>query len=640
MDFNNFDYLTINRLGYIHNYIQSVVPFVYDQSLDLFALLRKLVDYANEIGKRNNDLASTFDNLVDYVNESEQKQVEFINKFVAQMRSEFEAWKTLYNQKYNEFTQEQINNYNNFVTKTEKALADFEENINTLYTNFKNDINTQEANFESNITNKQTQYETETTNQINAWKTEIDSLIADIQSTVNSISAEYNTRFNNFETQTNNSLTQYNTELNNLITEKNTEINNRITQAINDINQSISEVNLQPMVETEVKKLIKSGEMTEALENLYGSIIRITYWDTNTPPTVQADIPVYHYNPDTATLTNCVTNTVVPLLKNSIYVYNGYVYISEVEKNFKYEGTNNNNTYKLSYINKSTYIDGYLIFLPSSSGENIIIFDKDNNNVFNQIIRDNGQIAYITKYTIFNDKFYFITSNNYFYEYNFKTKTLTNLCVYTRNYGGNFLFINENEFYIISGQSCYKFTSLTDTAPTMFYITNSDILISNIVLINRTLHIVTYYYSTKSNYYVTYNLDTQEKTRTEMSNSVINTYVDSGYLHYINNKFYFTYKNGIYNITDNVEVENNEGYFFNNSINSYTENTFNYNDIQDNKIVTLWNTELEHAVSNSNVAFAPYTYLRYYASNNTYYIYKFNNIETLHEIAYQRKEAE
>ena len=50
MNDNNYVLLPQVKIGFIYNNIQTVVPFVLDESLDVYNLLKKLVDYCNELG--------------------------------------------------------------------------------------------------------------------------------------------------------------------------------------------------------------------------------------------------------------------------------------------------------------------------------------------------------------------------------------------------------------------------------------------------------------------------------------------------------------------------------------------------------------------------------------------------------------
>lgn len=661
MDFNfsnqeNFEYLSTKKLGFIYNYIQTVVPFVYDNSLTLFDLLKKLVDYSNEIGKRNNDLANTFADLVKYVNKSEEEQITFINNFVAKLRSEFEDWKNEYNQKYTEFTQEQINNYNAFVQRIETALQDFETRINKMVADFQDQVNTQETNFETTINQKQTKYETDTTNQIQAWQIEIDNMFEQIREMVTTINNEYNTKFNDFEDTINTTLETNNQQLFNLIQSNTQEIYREIEDAKTQINDKISTTNLQPLVDQEIEKYLNDGSVADALKNNYGSIIRITYWDTNTPPTIISDEPVYHYNPDTKVLTDCTNGNIVPILQNSIYMYNGYVYVSEVvlpSIDFNAEEILNINLTYSEFHGHSG--NGKILVQTKTDGKTLNIIDlvnktSENISLQNTFYKDTSKINY-SNIGITNDKsylYYFNSGTQKIYQKDLKTDVETEYQSSTNNIMMCYVD-NDNRLITYTSSGIYKLQRGEQSVTIPF--------VSGYAYISSMFEDSNYYYGYDANgadrKVVVHIID--KETFTYVKNislnngkSPIGAYYDSivsGFYdseNNINNFFYYdkdinktVLTNG--NLVDNAIFYWN-GYYYYYEFGSTTSVKV-YSDFINNELQNL----VYENVINVYTSYVPfYNYLCNTNNTNGYYV---NEIQTprsqnLVEISYQRKEGE
>lgn len=311
MNFNNFEYPERDRIGFIYNYIQTVMPFQIDTSLDIYNLLRKLIDYANELGERNNTLIDTTKNLVDFLNKKLEDQRKFITDYINALNQEWGKFKDTVDKQYEEFVEE-INN----------KLQEYETQI--------------EASLNTNLTAIRTHNE----NEYNNLKTTLDNLVVNLNKTVDDIEPTINQDITSFENQINTLVSTYHAEftdyqntitndLNSFQNQNQSDLQNfenTIQDEINDIPSQIesakTDVNLVPAINT----ALDNYDLSEIFNNIYGTIINIFSMETGELTPVISETPVYNYNPETNVLTNLVNMEVVPINENSIYLYNGKVF--------------------------------------------------------------------------------------------------------------------------------------------------------------------------------------------------------------------------------------------------------------------------------------------------------------------------
>lgn len=312
MDNNLKEYETINRplipdfrrmeLGFIRDYIQTIPPFIIDESLDLFALLKRLIHYCNELGKRNNELMAIMENLINFLNNEIEQNRLFITNYFKDLNANWEAFKDMYQTKYDEFTEDmqaQLTTYQNGLKNKYDSIVDEMNQATELkYQDLVKELNNQIAQLNDLITTNQNAL----TNAMNQARTD----------------------FTNFQTTIQNDQKSYNTSLQQMLTNAQSDFNTKYNLLNNRINQVISETNLSNFITDK----LKTYDFTSVLENLYGSLITIYSMSTSSSlPSIQSPSPVYNYNPTTKVLTDLTTGQEMPIQNNTLYNYNGRLYV-------------------------------------------------------------------------------------------------------------------------------------------------------------------------------------------------------------------------------------------------------------------------------------------------------------------------
>ena len=319
MNDNNYVLLPQVKIGFIYNNIQTVVPFVLDESLDVYNLLKKLVDYCNELGARSNELQYILKDLVEFLNNKLNDQRDYINNFLEKLHQEWLDYKDSLENRYDEFTSKVDELFETYKAQIRdeynSELANIRTNNDTLYNALK-----------TLLDNKIT----ELTNYANSIEGNIDDYIDEKDQAIKELITNFQNEFTEYQKTVNNDLIELGDTLTELINTNEQNVIDEINTKTQEIVTSLGNVNMQQLVNDKLNSY-DSEELSDLFTNLYGSLIRITYMDTNTPPTVVSETPIYHYNPDTGVLTDCTTGNEVPLLNESLYLYEGRIFVPVID---------------------------------------------------------------------------------------------------------------------------------------------------------------------------------------------------------------------------------------------------------------------------------------------------------------------
>lgn len=319
MNDNNYVLLPQVKIGFIYNNIQTVVPFVIDESLDVYNLLRKLVDYCNELGARSNELQYILKDLVDFLNNKLNEQKDYINDFLTNLQQEWLDYKQSLEDKYNAFT-EQVDEL--FETYKAQIRDEYNSELDNIRTNNETLYNNLKTLLDDKIT--------ELTNYANSIETNIDNYIDEKDQAIKELITNFQNEFTEYQKTVNNELIELGDTLTELINTNEQNVIDEINTKTQEIVTSLGNVNMEQLV-TDKLNSYDSEELSDLFTNLYGTLIRITYMDTDTPPTVASETPIYHYNPTTNVLTDCTTGNEVPLLSESLYLYEGRLFVPIID---------------------------------------------------------------------------------------------------------------------------------------------------------------------------------------------------------------------------------------------------------------------------------------------------------------------
>ena len=598
MNDNNYVLLPQVKIGFIYNNIQTVVPFVIDESLDVYNLLRKLVDYCNELGARSNELQYILKDLVDFLNNKLNEQKDYINNFLEPIYQEWLDYKQSLENKYDEFTEQVDTLFEQYKTQIRdeynSELANIRTNNDTLYNALK-----------TLLDNKIT----ELTNYANSIEGNIDNYIDEKDQAIKELITNFQNEFTEYQKTVNNELVELGDTLTELINTNEQNVVNQINTKTQEIITSLGSVNMQQLVNEKLESY-DSEQLSDLFTNLYGSLIRITYMNTDTPPTVVSETPVYHYNPDTGILTDCTTGNEVPLLNESLYLYEGRIFVPNV--NLKYLNTidvTTNNSFEVFYN------DEFCALTMNSSGETLFIYNhKTNEILYNQVlVKPDGGIQYIDKATFGNDTFYYMGADYKIYSINLKTKEHKYLAIglYT-----NAIIFYDNKILLISG-NC-KALDLTTLEISDY---------SNVS--NNYLKVIPFI----DNYYYLFNNKTLYRTKDFKKTEVVyeNVNITPYYIFKNGDIFAITSDYKLYNF-DKKELSSTNYLSFVNSINNGTQTTFNRNIYNNNNLVPIQSFPLTNSLTRKIYAYmSNYIYLQHDAKLDCYQ-YAYN----LMEIPYQR----
>ena len=487
MNDNNYVLLPQVKIGFIYNNIQTVVPFVLDESLDVYNLLKKLVDYCNELGARSNELQYILKDLVEFLNNKLNDQRDYINNFLEKLHQEWLDYKDSLEGRYDEFTSkvdELFETYKNQIRdEYNSELANIRTNNDTLYNNLK-----------TLLDNKIT----ELTNYANSIEPNIDNYIDEKDQIIHELITNFQNEFTEYQKTVNAELIELGDNLTQLINTNEQNVINQINNNTQQIINTLNNVNMQELVNNKLNEY-DSKDLSSLFTNLYGTLIRIAYMDTNTPPTVVSETPIYHYNPTTNVLTDCTTGNEVPLLNESLYLYEGRIFVPIIDNKFItipdsyfYVGynvkkdkllTRDDNTGKIYLydfeseenidtnfvLNKNQYPRSFNFLCIYDEEKNIIIFTL---NGITYVLKDNN-VTEVPK--INNDNFSMISSDGekiYYYEKGYlctfnddyidknviTTKITTEACLLIGYYNNDYVI---SSGLIPYGNNPYGFIGLT-----------------------------------------------------------------------------------------------------------------------------------------------------------------------------------
>ena len=441
MNDNNYILLPQVKIGFIYNHIQTVVPFVLDESLDTYNLLRKLIDYCNELGARSNELQYILKDLVDFLNNKLNEQKDYINNFLENLHQEWLDYKQSLEDKYDAFT-EQVDTLfeqykNQIIDEYNQELANIQTNNETLYNNLKTLLD---------------EKITELTNYANSIEPNIDSYIDEKDQAIKELITNFQNEFTEYQKTVNNELIELGDTLTQLINTNEQNVVNQINTKTTEIINTLSNVNMEELVNEKLNSY-DSEELSSLFTNLYGTLIRITYMNTDTPPTVVSETPIYHYNPTTNVLTDCTTGNEVPLLNESLYLYEGRIFIpviSSSDINSKLECTFDN-----------LYYNGDIVVCyTQSSNDKILVYNKETGDIiYNDII-----MGYISKLCIMNNILYYYNGNGNANIYSLNLETKENTIVLSNENIGtiNTIYGLNNEIYLFRNTTIRKINLATN----------------------------------------------------------------------------------------------------------------------------------------------------------------------------------
>ncbi len=601
MNDNNYVLLPQVKIGFIYNNIQTVVPFVLDESLDTYNLLRKLVDYCNELGARSNELQYILKDLVDFLNNKLNEQKDYINNFLEPIYQEWLDYKQTLEDKYNAFTEQVDNLFEQYKTQIRDEynteLANIRTNNNTLYNNLKTLL-------DGKIT--------ELTNYANSIEPNIDSYIDEKDQAIKDLITNFQNEFTEYQKTVNAELVELGDTLTELINTNEQNVINEINTKTQEIVASLGSVNMQQLVNDKLNSY-DSEELSDLFTNLYGSLIRITYMNTNTPPTVVSETPIYHYNPDTGVLTDCTTGNEVPLLNESLYLYENRLFVPNV--NLKYL-----NTIDVNAVNPFNlfYNDELCALTMNTSGETLFIYNHKTNEVlYNQVlVTPDGGLQYVTQATFGNDTFYYMGPDYKIYSINLKTKEHKYLA---KAFYAEVIIFYDNKILLISG-NCKALDLTTLEISDYSNVSNSYLKVIPFI----------------DNYYYLFDNNTLYRTKDFKKTEVV--------YENVNISPYYIFKNGdIFGVTrdyklynfDKKELSSTNYLSFVNSINNGTQTTFNRNIYNNNNLVPMQSFPLTNSLTSKIYAYmSNYIYLQHDEKLDCYQ-YTYNLIE----IPYQRSDS-
>lgn len=462
MNDNNYVLLPQVKIGFIYNNIQTVVPFVLDESLDVYNLLKKLVDYCNELGARSNELQYILKDLVEFLNNKLNDQRDYINNFLENLHQEWLDYKQTLEDKYDAFTEQVDTLFEQYkqqiIDEYNTELANIRTNNNTLYNNLKTLLD---------------EKITELTNYANSIESNIDSYIDEKDQAIKELITNFQNEFTEYQKTVNAELVELGDTLTQLINTNEQNVVNQINTKTTEIINSLSNVNMEELVNEKMNSY-DSEELSDLFTNLYGTLIRITYMDTNTPPTLTGTSPIYHYNPTTNVLTDCTTGNEVPILTESLYLYEGRIFTAV------FSSSDINSTLECSF--DALYYNGDIVVcFDRSSNQKILIYNKETGDIiYNDTIMD-----YINKLCIMNNILYYYNGNGNSNIYSLNLETKENTIVLSNENIGNIdnIYGLNNEIYLFTTTTIRKINLSTNEISSVndnfgcdngFLITNID----------------------------------------------------------------------------------------------------------------------------------------------------------------------
>ena len=490
-----------------------------------------------------------------------------------------------------------------------------------LFEQYKNQIRDEYNSELTNIrTNNETLYNnlktlldnkiTELTNYANSIEPNIDNYIDEKDQAIKDLITNFQNEFTEYQKNVNAELVELGDTLTQLINTNEQNVINQINNKTTEIINTLSNVNMQELVNDKLNSY-DSEELSDLFTNLYGTLIRITYMNTDTPPTLTGTEPIYHYNPDTGVLTNCVNNTAVTLLPNSIYLYEGRLFTLSLSLDFINEIDSDTSVDKYCYQKEDiAVIFGY------SDNEILLYNTKTGEVIYNGIAKkENNSSCSVYFVSLLDNILYFVGSGYYIYSFNLDTKEFKDIVEVGFNRG---IVAMTNGIYIFNS----GMTQLYDFETQQITTVNPQIG-------NYALQIIPFI----DNYYYVSQSNNIYKTNNFIDYEVVYENLDiTPQTIFKNNDFYaITNEGKLYNLDKKILLDNTDTILWN-SINSFNTNNFNIN---------LFSTDLTNIKSfafknpvrlNVNALLNDYIYFG--TKNNKMDCYKYSY--KLKEIPYQR----
>lgn len=605
MNDNNYILLPQVKIGFIYNHIQTVVPFILDESLDTYNLLRKLVDYCNELGARSNELQYILKDLVDFLNNKLNEQKDYINTFLETLHQEWLDYKDSLEDRYDEFTQ-----------KVDELFETYKEQIRDEYNTELSNIRTNNETLYNNLKSLLDEKIKELTDYANNIEPNIDNYIDEKDQAIRELITTFQNEFTEYQKTVNNDLIELGDTLTELINTNEQNVVNQINTKTTEIINSLSNVNMEELVNEKLNSY-DSEELSGLFSNLYGSLIRITYMDTNTPPNVVSETPIYHYNPTTNVLTDCTTGNEVPLLTESLYLYEGRIFTTV------FSSSDINSILECSF--DALYYNGDIVVCyDRTTNQKILIYNKETGDIiYNDII-----MSYINKLCIMNNILYYYNGNGNSNIYSLNLETKENTIVLSNENIGNIntIYGLNNEIYLFTNTSIKKINLSSNEISDV----NNEIGCYSGFLITK---IDDYIYILTSNKTIS-----RTKDFIYVENAfTLQTFSSPTYLFKIGINYFAMRSSYIEELTTNkkITIQTNQQLLIN-SLFTIGDNNLILNVLQDNTLIAIKTLNAFNIVYRPELIFGKYIYANYGIADRVKGIIISYGLQ---EIPYQRSDS-
>ena len=269
------------KMKRFHAWVQTIVPFVYDNSLSFYEVIGKMAEYLNEIRDRQNQLSNLYDSLVAWCNDAIAEQTDFIQKFTENLRAE-----------WNQFSEDMKNQF--------KQLSD--------------EINQELTDFETKIQQQQNAFEEKINGQIETWQNE----------------------WNTYQTNLNEAWSEYQNTLNTAWSNYQNNLNTEWSDVQNEIDNYFENLDVHTELQSIISQMLTNGELAQIVSENLGTLIHLTSITTE-PETSEIGDVYYNstdknfYIKETSSSWNIINYT-----DNYIFEYNQLLYDKEDFKDITY----------------------------------------------------------------------------------------------------------------------------------------------------------------------------------------------------------------------------------------------------------------------------------------------------------------
>lgn len=280
------------KMRRFHAWVQTIVPFVYDNSLSFYEVLDKMAEYLNEIRDRQNQLSGLYDSLVAWCNDAIAEQTDFIQKFTDNLRAE-----------WNQFSEDMKNQFKELSDEIEQELTDFETKIQE-----------QQNAFEAKIQNQQNAFETKINGQIETWQTE----------------------WNTYQTNLNKAWSDYQTNLNNAWSNYQDNLNTEWTDTKNYVDNYFENLDVTTELQSIISQMLTNGQLAQIVTENLGTLIHLTSITTEPETSEIGDV---YYNSTDKNFYIKETNSnwnIINYADNYLFEFNQLLYSKEDFKDITY----------------------------------------------------------------------------------------------------------------------------------------------------------------------------------------------------------------------------------------------------------------------------------------------------------------